>query len=204
MLKPLAVALTLVLVGSAAPALAEPAAPDCAEGNYCLWSGPDYTGQTKARALPVGQCLKPRVGWPDGTSSRLGSLYNNRTELSQLEGFDNDDCSGLPYAVVGYRQGVTSISDRLKSLRVAPRCSPGNICIYENKDFTGTRWEFGLSMTNRCFTASDDTWGYAFYNATTYEATFYASVACTFLPVGPVAPRVFGTFEKKVHFAKID
>ncbi|GAA2192265.1 hypothetical protein GCM10009787_09050 [Streptomyces bangladeshensis] len=176
----------------------------CSEGQYCFYSEADFQGKKKEVRLQPYTCYKATVGWPDGSSSRPVGIVNNRTEISQLEGFDNDACSGRPYAHLRYREGVARISDRAKSFRVAPRCDIGSVCLYENKDFSGRRWQINPTHTNRCFHAGDDVWGHGFYNATRYTATFYRSVFCTMLPTTGQAPGSFGTFDEKVHLVKID
>ncbi|MGW2492345.1 peptidase inhibitor family I36 protein [Streptomyces sp. NPDC001606] len=129
---------------------------------------------------------------------------NNRSEVSQLEAFDNDSCQGQPYALMRYKNSAPKISDRAKSFRVAPVCDIGHVCIYENKDFTGKRWQIAPPYTNRCYSAADDAWGYGFYNATNYTATFYRSVLCTILPTEGIAAGRYGSFNDQVHLVKID
>ncbi|WP_285499068.1 peptidase inhibitor family I36 protein [Actinokineospora sp. NBRC 105648] len=191
-----------MLTSAALPAAADPP-PDCPDGNYCFWSQGSYQGKTKARTLPANTCFTPEVTWPDGTSSRIGSVYNNRTERSQLEAFDNPDCAGASYARVRYQQGSPQVSGRVKSLRIAPRCDVDRVCVYENADFTGAMWQVGVPYTNRCFHA-EGMRGKAYYNATGYAATFFRSTLCTILPYSPVAPWSYGSLDEAVQLVKID
>ncbi|MGW3499105.1 peptidase inhibitor family I36 protein [Streptomyces sp. NPDC001020] len=201
----LVAALGLSAAATAIPAQAAAAdVHDCSEGKYCFYSEPDYQGIKKEVALSPHQCYKANVSWPDGTSSRPAGIVNNRSELSQLEAFDRDSCQGQPYGLLRYKQSVPKISDRAKSFRVAPRCDIGSICIYENKDFTGKRWQVTPGRTNRCVDPGGEAWGYGFYNATNYTATFYRSIFCTILPTGGIPAGDYGAFNDQVHLVKID
>ncbi|MGW5421661.1 peptidase inhibitor family I36 protein [Streptomyces sp. NPDC003943] len=194
----------LTLPASSSAAVSAASAPDCSAGYYCFYSEAEYEGKKKEVRPVPGTCYQASVSWPEGGVSRPASIYNNRSEVSQLEAFDNDTCNGSPYALLAYQQGASTVSDRAKSFRVAPRCDIGTVCIYENKDFTGKRWQISLPWTNRCYYNGEDSWGYGFYNNTNYTATFYRSSLCTIFPMSGVAPHQYGSFGEKVHLVKID
>ncbi|MGW1279325.1 peptidase inhibitor family I36 protein [Streptomyces tsukubensis] len=194
-----------LLPAVAVPVAAAPAqagVEQCPTGSLCVWSEPDFTGQFKESTLPLGTCTAPNAAWPDGTVSRIRSLVNN-TSL-QLEASETESCTEGLYSIVKPNGGAKSIGDRLTSLRLAPDCDLNNVCIYENKDLSGTRWQIKPARTNQCYTGGSDAWGYSFYNNTNYEATFYESSLCTVFPAGPVAKRSFGAFTKQVGPVKID
>ncbi|MFI2209834.1 peptidase inhibitor family I36 protein [Streptomyces sp. NPDC020141] len=165
-------------------------------GKFCIWSEPDFTGQFKESALPLGTCAAPIAAWPDGTSSRIRSLVN-RTRF-QLEASETESCTEGLYHVLKPGGGAKSVTDRLTTLRLAPDCDLNNVCVYENKDATGTRWQFRPATVNECYEGGSDVSGYAFYNNTAHSATFHHSYICTIRPTALVAKRSFGAFSEKI------
>ncbi|MER5988340.1 peptidase inhibitor family I36 protein [Streptomyces sp. NPDC001787] len=161
-----------------------------------------FTGQFKESALPLGQCNAPNAAWPDGTVSRIRSLAN-KTRF-QLEASETRSCTEGLYHVLKPGTGSNAIGDRLTTLRLAPDCDVNQVCIYENKDLTGTRWQISLARTNQCYDGGPSAWGYSFYNNTAYTATFYRSSLCTVMPAGPVAKQSFGSFDEQIGPVKID
>ncbi|MEU7093011.1 peptidase inhibitor family I36 protein [Kitasatospora aureofaciens] len=166
-------AVAAAMLPSAAPAQA--AESQCSAGQVCVWSAPGFGGQFKVVKPKLGSCFQPATTWPNGTSSRIGSIANKHGYY-QIEAFDNDTCTGTPYAFV--KPGVSSsIGPRLKSLRFAPVCDPGQVCFYENTDFSGRSWSRSQLVGTVCYSAQATGVGpaHAVYNMFGRGVTLYTT-----------------------------
>ncbi|MFF7803079.1 peptidase inhibitor family I36 protein [Streptomyces olivaceus] len=193
-----------VLTAPAAPAAATvPAAtaPDCWDGHYCLYSEDDFKGYRKGIEARVGSCVQNKeIYWPSGYIRRPASMYSNAGEATQLEMFANDNCTGAPVELLRNHRGAPQRADRVKSFRIAPRCDLNHVCLYENKDFSGKRWQINPEYTNICYSFGKDAEGHGVYNATGYPATFYR--VCSLFP-RPVEPYTYGVYENPANLAKL-
>ncbi|MFE0382129.1 peptidase inhibitor family I36 protein [Streptomyces inhibens] len=175
-----AAAMLGVIAGLATATPAQASADQCPQGKVCVWSEANYGGQFKVVQGQLGQCFGLNAAWPDGTSSRIGSLMNKHR--FQVEAFDNGSCSGKPYAEVKPGQSAATVSDRAQSIRVAPVCDQGLLCLYENGDYSGKGWTFAPNWSGVCYGAksSDNVVGHAIYNRTSASlSTFTNNGLCT-------------------------
>ncbi|GGM65803.1 hypothetical protein GCM10012275_40520 [Longimycelium tulufanense] len=183
---------TLLGTALSSAASAAPADPDCGTKRVCVWSEANYTGKKKEVDTKAGQCYRLTATWPDGTSSRVASIYNNRSEVAQVEAFDDENCSNAPYALIRFKQGATGVSDRAKAIRVAPRCDGGRVCFYENGDFSGKSWASSPSLASVCYNSRHGgNVPHAIYNMTGNTVQTFSNDGWCFTNVGNIAVREF-------------
>lgn len=186
-----------------APTAAVPAAAAACRwaGTYCLHQGEGFTGYTKSIDAKIDGCVpNNKIYWPSADIARPGSISSNAGGGTQLELFTNGNCSGAPTWVVTHGQGLSPAGDRVKSYRVAPRCDLNSVCIYENKDFTGKRWQIRPEYTNLCYNFGPDGEGYGVYNATGYPATFHR--VCSLFP-RPLPAYTYAVYDSPAKLVKI-